>query len=91
MCQVNFDLKRHFSIEIILLDIGATPAIDCPAKKSGNLCDCGNKICNYGNGEYLEPATCTCKTPLYKRSINKRATANVYNELHIIKKPFVVK
>lgn len=50
----------------------ATSAVDCPNKKNGNLCDCGNTICNYDKSEYLEPATCTCKSSKGKRSLNKR-------------------
>ncbi|CAF2892895.1 unnamed protein product [Rotaria sp. Silwood2] len=63
------------------------PAVDCPSKNSGNLCDCGNKICNYNNGEYLEPNTCNCKKVLSKRSINKRDADD--DELTNNKKPFV--
>ncbi|CAF2085266.1 unnamed protein product [Rotaria magnacalcarata] len=55
----------------------SAPAIDCPSHAVGNLCDCGNKICNYNNGEYLDPATCNCKTAVTKRSIGKRAANDI--------------
>ncbi|CAF1092552.1 unnamed protein product [Rotaria sp. Silwood1] len=63
------------------------PAVDCPSKTNNKLCDCGDKICNYDNGEYLEPNTCTCKKSVSKRSINKRDTDD--DEIKNYAKPFV--
>ena len=64
---------RHLNLLISCsIDLGDTSAIACPSKKSGNLCDCGNKICNDSDGEYLEPDTCDCRKAAAKRSIDKR-------------------
>ncbi|CAF1050023.1 unnamed protein product [Adineta ricciae] len=47
-------------------------ATKCPQTAVDGLCDCGDKSCNYGIGEYLDPNTCTCKVDKSKRSLNKR-------------------
>ncbi|CAF2966116.1 unnamed protein product, partial [Rotaria sp. Silwood2] len=78
-CNYEFSqYENNYFIPYVPSDI---PAIDCPLEKSGNLCNCGNIICDYNNGEYLEPATCNCKQTLLKRSIDKR-NANNDNELN---------
>ncbi|UJR23917.1 hypothetical protein I4U23_026889 [Adineta vaga] len=48
----------------------STAASACPSKNSDGLCDCGDKVCSYNAGEYLEPSTCTCKVEKTKRSVN---------------------
>ncbi|XP_041377061.1 multiple epidermal growth factor-like domains protein 10 isoform X2 [Gigantopelta aegis] len=45
--------------------ISGTSAAACPNKRSGNLCDCGGKLCF--NGGTIDISTCTCTCPaLYK-------------------------
>jgi hypothetical protein len=68
---------------------GSTPAIDCPKYAQNGLCDCGNIICNFTNGQYIDPHTCTCKTSsVGKRSIEKRDVNSVgTNNFQSIKKP----
>ncbi|CAF3279487.1 unnamed protein product [Rotaria socialis] len=68
----NYILSQYTNNYMIPYVPSKVPAVDCPSKAVGNLCDCGNKICNYNNGEYLDPATCDCKTPVTKRSIGEQ-------------------
>ncbi|XP_041348038.1 multiple epidermal growth factor-like domains protein 10 [Gigantopelta aegis] len=45
--------------------ISGTSAAACPNKQSGNLCDCGGKLCFNGGTMDISTCTCTCPT-LYK-------------------------
>ena len=48
------------------------PGVSCK-KREGNLCDCGNKICNYSNAERIDPASCECVATRIGESFQKRA------------------
>lgn len=70
------------------MNLGDTPAVDCPGKQSDSLCDCGDKICDYIGGEYLDPASCNCKKGVSKRSVSKRYADD--NDLNNNPKPNVI-
>jgi len=48
-----------------------TPAIACPSKNVGGLCDCGDKTCNFDKNECYDPNTCACITSPSKRSLDE--------------------
>ena len=65
---------RHFafSAKVENTCLGSAGASGCPTKKDeNNLCDCGNKICDYSKGQNLNPDTCKCEGGSSKREINE--------------------
>ena len=52
--------------------LGKVSASACPKYAKDGLCDCGNLLCNFTNNEYIDPSTCSCKSPKGKRSIEER-------------------